>query len=499
MRTSTTVAFLKYLIVVGNGETVMNTIKQNTLEQYEDLLAGGGTAYDRVASLFDAGTFVELGRFVKKATTEFDDAPGNEFEGVVTGYGAIDGKLVFAFVQDFSRMKGAMSEAHAKKIVAVYDAAMKSGAPVIGVFDSAGAKVLEGVAALSGYGSIMKASAQASGVIPQMAIVAGTCSGSMATVASMFDVVIGTKEASLYITSPFDLKAKGVENAGSMAYAAENGAVSVVTATVEEAIATAKKLVTLFPSNSVEGTAYNEVGDSANRLISGEGALAEIVAELVDAGSAVELSKSYAPETATTIASIGGITVGVVAAGGKLTSKGAEKAAKFVSFCDSFSIPVVTLVDCEGTAACACCEKAPFASKLARLASAYAVSTTAKVTVVTGKAYGTVFTIFGSKTLGADVALATPSASISVMPTEAAVEFIYAEQIKSAADPMAEKEAVTAEWTGKVCSPVTAARNGDIDDIISADQLRMRVAAALEMLSGKATTAPYKKHGNLPL
>ena len=477
MRTSTTVAFLKYYIVVGNGETVMNTIKQNTLEQYEDLLAGGGTAYDRVASLFDAGTFVELGRFVKKATTEFDDAPGNEFEGVVTGYGAIDGKLVFAFVQDFSRMKGAMSEAHAKKIVAVYDAAMKSG----------------------GYGSIMKASAQASGVIPQIAIVAGTCSGSMATVASMFDVVIGTKDASLYITSPFALKAKGVENAGSMAYAAENGAVSVVTATVEEAIATAKKLVTLFPSNSVEGTAYNEVGDSANRLISGEGALAEIVAELVDAGSAVELTKSYAPETATTIASIGGITVGVVAAGGKLTSKGAEKAAKFVSFCDSFSIPVVTLVDCEGTAACACCEKAPFASKLARLASAYAVSTTAKVTVVTGKAYGTVFTIFGSKTLGADVALATPSASISVMPTEAAVEFIYAEQIKSAADPMAEKEAVTAEWTGKVCSPVTAARNGDIDDIISADQLRMRVAAALEMLSGKATTAPYKKHGNLPL
>lgn len=477
----------------------MNKLKQNTLEQYEDLLAGGGSAYDRVASLFDAGTFVELGRFVKKATTEFDDAPGNEFEGVVTGYGAIDGKLVFTFVQDFSRMKGAMSEAHAKKIVAVYDAAMKSGAPVIGVFDSAGAKVLEGVAALSGYGSIMKASAMASGVIPQIAIIAGTCSGSLATIASMADVTIAAKDASLYITSPCALKAKGEDKAGTIAYAAENGAVSVVTDTVDQALATAKKLVALFPSNSVEGTAYNEVGDAANRIVSGEGTLADITAELVDAGTAVELSKAYAPETATTIASIGGITVGIVAAGEKLTSKGADKAAKFVSFCDSFSIPVVTLLDCEGTAPCVCCEKAPFASKLARLASAYALSTTAKVTVVTGKAYGTVFTILGSKTLGADVALATPSACISVMPTEAAVEFIYAEQIKAADDPMAEKAAVTAEWSEKVCSPVTAARNGDIDDIIDPSELRMRVAAALEMLSGKATTAPYKKHGNLPL
>ncbi|MBQ8399326.1 MAG: carboxyl transferase [Clostridia bacterium] len=477
----------------------MNIIKQNTLEQYEELLAGGGTAYDRVANLFDAGTFVELGRFVKKATTEFDNEPGNEFEGVVTGYGAIDGKLVFAFVQDFSRMKGAMSEAHAKKIVAVYDSAMKSGAPVIGVFDSAGAKVLEGVAALSGYGSIMKAAAQASGVIPQIAVIAGTCSGSLATIASMSDVVIGAKSGSLYINSPFAQKAKGEEKAGTIEYAAENGAVSVVTETVEEALVTAKKLIVLFPSNNVEGTAYNEVADSANRLVAGEGALTEIVSELVDAGSAVEFGKEYAPDTATTVASIGGITVGVVAAGGKLTAKGAEKAAKFVSFCDSFSIPVVTLVDCEGTAACACSEKAPFSSKLARLASAYAVSTTAKVSVVTGKAYGTVFTVFGSKTLGADVAFATPNASISVMPTEAAVEFIYADQIKTAADPMAEKEAVTAEWSEKVCSPVTAARNGDLDDIIAASELRMRVAAALEMLSGKATTAPYKKHGNLPL
>lgn len=485
--------------VAENGETVMNTIKQSTLEQYEELLAGGGAAYTRITSLFDAGTFVELGRFVKKASTRFDDEAGNEFEGVVTGYGAIDGKLAFAYVQDFSRMKGAMSEAHAKKIVAVYEAALKSGAPVIGVFDSAGAKVLEGVSVLSGYGAVMKAAATASGVIPQISIISGTCSGSAATVASLADIVIGAKDSGkFYINSPFAQAAKGEKAAGTIEEAAKNGAVSLAVSNTEEAIRLAKTLVTLLPSNSVEGTAYNEVADNANRLVSGAGSVEEIVKELVDAGSALTLGGAYAGDTSTVIASIGGITAGIVGVTDKLTAKGAEKAARFVSFCDSFSIPVVTLIDCAGTAECACCEKAPFSAKLARLASAYAVSTNAKVTVIVGKAYGTVFTVLGSKTLGADVVYATPSAKISVMPEEAAVEFVYGEQIRTAADPTAEKEKFTAQWND-ISSPVNAARNGDIDDIIDATELRMRVASALEMLSGKATTAPYKKHGNLPL
>ncbi len=476
----------------------MNTVKQNTLEQYESLLASS-SAYQRLDHLFDAGTFVELGRFVKKSTTEFDEEAGNEFEGVVTGYGAIDGKLVFAYVQDFSRMKGAMSEAHAKKIVAVYEAAMKSGAPVIGVFDSAGAKILEGVSVLSGYGAVMKAVASASGVIPQIAVIAGTCSGSMATVASMMDVTIAASETGkFYVTSPFALSAKGDKKAGTIEEAAASGAISLVVKTVEEALISAKTLIGLLPSNNVEGTAYTENSDSANRAVSGEGKVSEIITELADASSAVELGKAYACETSTTVASINGITVGIVGATGVLTAAGAEKAAKFVSFCDCFNIPVVTLVDCEGTAPCIECEKAPFATKLARLANIYAVSTAAKITVITGKAYGTIFTIFGSKTLGADVVLATPTARISVMPTEAAVEFVYGDKIKAASDPMAEKSAVTAEWD-KLCSPVNAARNGDIDDIIAASELRMRVAAALEMLSGKATTDLYKKHGNLPL
>ena len=396
-------------------------------------------------------------------------------------------------------MKGAMSEAHAKKIVALYDAAIKAGAPVVGVYDSAGAKVLEGVSVLSGYGSIMKASAAASGVIPQIAVIAGPCSGSLAAIAAMADVVIASEEkGKYYVTAPVSLKSQGDKAPGSIDEAAENGAVSIAVKTEEDALACAKKLVSLFPSNNAEGTAYTETGDSVNRAISGNGGVAEILSELLDAGSVVGLGAKFACQTKTVVGSIGGITVGVVAATGKLGAKGAEKAAKFVSFCDSFNIPVVTLVDCEGTALCAECEKAPFASKLARLATVYGVSTCPKVTVITGKAYGSVFTILGSKTLGADVIYALPTAEISVMPSQAAIEFVYGEQIKAASDPGAAKADAEKEWAS-VCAPVNAARNGDIDDVIEPEELRMRVASCLEMLSGKATTAPYKKHGVLPL
>ena len=473
----------------------MNKIKQETLSEYKVLLENKGTAYDRLCLLFDEGTFVETGRFVKRATTEFDDAKGNEFEGVITGYGAVEGRLVFAYAQDFSRMKGAMSEAHAKKITAIYDAALKAGAPVVAILDSAGAKVLEGVAALAGYGAIMKASAKASGIIPQIAIVAGNCTGSLATIASMADIVIGAEESGKYfVNSPIALKAKGMENAGTIKTAAENGSITLTAACAGCAISEAKKIICLLPSNNVEGTAYTETVDDPGRAIA-----SDVAAELTDNASAVELSAAYGTDIKTVLGTVAGITVGLVSATEKLTPQGANKAAKFISFCDSFSIPVVTLVDCEGLTVSAEAEKAPFSAALARLAMAYASSTNAKVTVVTGKAYGQAFTLLGSKALGADVAFATENAVISVMPTEAAVDFVYGEQILGAEDPIAEKKAVTEEWNTKIASPVAAARNGDIDDIIATEDVRYRVASALEMLSSKATGEIYKKHGNLPL
>ena len=472
----------------------MNKIKQETLSEYKALLENKGAAYDRLCLLFDEGTFVETGRFVKCATTEFDDAKENAFEGVVTGYGAVEGRLVFAYSQDLSRMKGAMSQAHAKKIVAVYEAALKAGAPVVSILDSTGAKVLEGVGVLAGYASIMKAAAKASGVIPQIAIVAGNCTGSLATVASMADIVIGAEESGKYfVNSPIALKAKGMDNAGSVKVAAENGSIALTAACAGCAIKEAKKIVCLLPANNVEGTAYTETADDPGRSIS------DVAAELLDSQSAIELSAAYGKDVKTVIGTIAGITVGVVNANAALTPAGANKAAKFISFCDSFSIPVVTLVDCEGLTVTAEAEKAPFSAALARLAMAYASSSNAKVTVVTGKAYGQAYTLLGSKALGADIAFATENAVISVMPTEAAVDFVYGEQILNAADPIAEKKAVTEEWNTKIASPVAAARNGDIDDIIATEDVRYRVASALEMLSSKATGEIYKKHGNLPL
>lgn len=473
----------------------MNKIKQETLSEYKALLENKGTAYDRLCLLFDEGTFVETGRFVKSATTEFDDAKENAFEGVVTGYGAVEGRLVFAYAQDLSRMKGAMSQAHAKKIVAVYEAALKAGAPVVSILDSTGAKVLEGVGVLAGYASIMKAAAKASGVIPQIAIVAGNCTGSLATIASMADIVIGAEESGKYfVNSPIALKAKGMENAGSVKVAAENGSIALTAACAGCVIKEAKKIVCLLPSNNVEGTAYTETADDPGRAIA-----SDVAAELLDNQSAIELSATFGKEIKTVLGTVAGITVGVVSATEALSPAGANKAAKFISFCDSFSIPVVTLVDCEGLTVTAEAEKAPFSAALARLAMAYASSSNAKVTVVTGKAYGQAYTLLGSKALGADIAFATENAIISVMPTEAAVDFVYGEQILASADPIAEKKAVTEEWKTKIASPVAAARNGDIDDIIAKEDVRYRVASALEMLSSKATGDIYKKHGNLPL
>lgn len=472
----------------------MNKIKQETLSEYNALLSNKGGAYDRLCLLFDEGTFVETGRFVKSVTTKFDINPENAFEGVVTGYGAVEGRLVFAYAQDSSRMKGAMSEAHAKKIVSIYEMAMKAGAPVVGILDSIGAKVLEDVAVLAGYGAIMKASAKASGIIPQITVVAGNCTGSLATIAAMADISIGAEDGKYFVNSPISLKAKGMEDAGSIKTAAANGSLSLSACCTECAIKEAKKIICLLPANNVEGTAYTETKDDPGRAIA-----SDIAAELADTGSAIELGKEYGKSVTTSLATIAGITVGIVNAADKLTPKGANKAAKFISFCDSFSIPVVTLVDCEGLVVCPDAEKAPFSAALARLAAAYASSTNAKVTVVTGKAYGQAFTLLGSKALGADVALATEDAIISIMPTEAAVDFIFGEEIMASADPVAEKKAVSAEWESKMASPVSAARNGDIDDIITKADVRYRVASALEMLSSKATGEIYKKHGNLPL
>ena len=443
----------------------------------------------KIAALFDPGTFVETGAYMKR---------GDDLTGVVCGYGAVKGKLVYAFAQDSDRKKGAIDALQAEKIAKLYGMAQKNGAPVVGIFDSAGATVADGASVLSAYGKLLKVVSDASGVIPQIAIINGVCAGMAATVAAMFDVVITIKEKSeLYVNAPF-LAGKEI---GTPDYTAENGLASINAENEEDAVATAIKLVSMLPSNCEEGVAIEDITDDINRTVSVDGLCGkELITALTDAGNLVELGASYAEEMITGIAIFGGVTCGVVANNankncGVITCEGAKKAAKLISFCDSFSIPVVTLVDSVGVATDAESEGAPLAAQLGKLAMAYATADTAKIGVVCGKAYGAAFTLMGSKALGADMVLALPTSEISVMAPASAVAFLWNDQITEEIT----RADLIEKWTRECASPEAAAADGSIDDVVAPTELRQRICAAVYMLMMKNSGTPLRKHCNLPL
>lgn len=461
----------------------------------------GFCARSRIESLFDAGTFVEMGAYVRRKNNE------NEFEGVICGYGSVGGKLVFAFSQDSSRMKGAFDEMHAKKIASVYTAAVKNGAPVVGIFDSCGAIIYDGVSALAGYGLLMKCVSDASGVIPQIAVIPGVCAGSAATAAAMFDVVVTVKDkTSLYVNSPFLVGDK----TATAEYAAENGMSAITAANEAEAYANVRTLVDMLPSNNAEGVVEVETNDDLNRkvdvksIISAPGYdVKDILGLIGDGCNFTELYSEYAPELVVGLTSFGSIVCGVVAnqpkvENGTLTAKAARKAAKFVSMCDSFGIPVLTLVDSVGLDTTEASANAPYASELARLAMAYTSSENAKITVVLGKAYGAAYTLMGSKSVGADIALALDSAAISVLPPESAVAFVWNDRV-GGSDPKAAREELETQWKEMCASPVDAAEKGEIDDIIDAAELRQRICAAVSMLASKSEIYPDRRHVVFPL
>lgn len=423
----------------------------------------------KMLSLFDAGTFVEMGAYVRRTA-------GDEvYDAVLCGYGAVNGQLVFAFVQDSDKNHGALDATGAEKIERLYAQAVRSGAPVIGVFDSAGAMVTDGASALSAYGKVMKCVESASGIIPQIAYISGNCLGMAATIAAMFDVTVTVKDVSEMYVSAL------AENSVS-AYAAD---------VEEEAVVTVRTLIDLLPRNNKDNEAV-EPTDDINRAVALADDVTVLLATLADNGQTVSLYDDYAADVTTALTRMGGVTVGVICAKGKLTAKGARKAARMVSLCDSFSMPVITLVDAEGVAQEADAEQA---STYARLATAYVNATCPKITTVIGKAYGAAFTLLGSRALGADLALALPEAVISVMEPATAVAFLWNDKItheKSRAE-------VEAEWMAENASPKAAAESGDIDDIVPAEELRARLISAVYMLSECAITTPDRKHGNLPL
>ncbi|MBR2388397.1 MAG: hypothetical protein IKB02_06460 [Clostridia bacterium] len=451
-----------------------------------------GQSKERLESIFDAGTFVELGAYSRKKDAD-------EFSGVVCGYGAVCGKLVFAFSQDSSRKKGAFDEKQAKKITDLYSLALKNGAPVIGVFDSLGAVVYDGAAALAAYGKVMKCVSEASGIIPQIAVIDGMCAGSMALIASMFDFAVTIKNVSkLYVNPPFvvgdDVKESDfAAKTGTSVYCADSEA---------SAFAYVKQLIDLLPSNNAEGALVCDSADDVNRVVDFDASAYtpdELISKIADSSTSVKLYGDYCDNLNAYLATFGGILACVAASNpekkGILDAKSARVIAKLIAFCDSFNIPFVNLVDSEGLDVSLEAEYTAYSSELARLASAYATSTSAKVTVVIGKAYGAAFTLLGSKALGADIAYALDSACISVLSPEASVAFVWNDKVSTDV----KREDVEAEWKEKVASSTEALELGEIDDVIEASELRKRICAALSMLAFKADKTPARKHYNLPL
>lgn len=451
-----------------------------------------GVSKERLEMLFDIGTFVELGAYTRRPSNE------DEFESVVCGYGAVNGRLVFAFAQDSGRTKGAFGERHAKKISEMYSLAIKNGAPVVGIFDSAGAVVYDGASALAAYGKLMGCVSKASGIIPQIAIIDGVCGGSAAVVASMFDFCITVKDVSkLYINAPSVIGG----DSGKGAFAAASG-ISVLDADSEiEGFAFAKKLLSIIPQNNAEGVSFGE-SDDINREVSFDAdtyKIESLVGEITDNGEFVRIYEDYAPNLFVGFARFGGVTSGIIASerdsnGGVLDIKSARAAARMISFCDSFGVSVVTLVDSIGLDVSIEAESAAYASELAKLAFAYTSSDNAKLTVVLGKAYGAAFTLLGSKSIGADLVYALDGACISVLSPEASVAFVWNDKIGEKT-----REEVEAEWKEKCASAAEAADKGEIDDIIEPSELRKRICAALLMLAFKADGEPSRKHTVMPL
>lgn len=461
----------------------MNMTKQKSAaELRSELAAQTGKARDIVAGLFDEGTFAELGAYRRRVSDEYGN--GSDFESVITGYGAIDGRLVFAFVQDFGNRKGAMSAAHADKICELYDKALNSGAPVIGVFDSAGAPVLEGAGVLDGYSRIMKKISDAKDMIPQIALVTGICAGTAAVMANMFDFVIADEEnGSLYMKPPFLCGGKG----GDIAGAAKRGEVQITAANLGELLAKTRQFLNLIPSSADEGTVMALSDDELNRRSFNIDAvtananydMSALVKEIADDGQFFELNTAYAAEIRTGFAQINSVITGIVATSpdvndGLLTAAAADKAARFVSFCSSFSIPLLTLVDSKGIET----EEGTNPANYAALATAYATFCGNSVTAIVGKAYGAAFSLLGSKAMGTQMVIALDRALISVMDPEAAVTFALDGKFKGENDPAEARDALEAEWKATQGSPLAAAMCGAIDDIVASDELRMRIVSA---------------------
>ncbi len=481
------------------------------------------TARERLDLLLDEGSFVELDRFVTHRATDFGLAdqvvPG---DGVVTGHGRIDGRLVYVFSQDFTVFGGSLSETHAEKICKVMDLAVRNGAPVIGLNDSGGARIQEGVASLGGYADIFLRNTMASGVVPQISAILGPCAGGAVYSPAITDFIFMVRGVSyMFVTGPNVVKTVTHEEVtfedlgGADVHGEISGIAHRVASSEPECLASIRELVGFLPSNNLDDAPNRPTDDPEDRrdqslldVIPESPAspydMHEVIRAIVDHGQFFEIAEGFAGNILVGFARLGGRSVGIVAnqpavLAGVLDINSSTKAARFVRFCDAFNIPLITLVDVPGFLPGVAQEHGGIIRHGAKLLYAYCEATVPKLTVITRKAYGGAYDVMNSKHIRADLNLAWPTAEIAVMGPKGAVEILFKDEIAKAADPAAETQKKIAEYTTTFANPYKAAARGFVDDVIDPRDTRPRLIDALRVLATKRDRNPPKKHGNIPL
>jgi acetyl-CoA carboxylase carboxyltransferase component len=481
------------------------------------------TARERVELLLDKGSFVELDRFVTHRSHDFGMADQQILgDGVVTGYGTIDRRLVYVYSQDFTVFGGSLSETQAEKICKIMDLAMKNGAPVVGMNDSGGARIQEGVLSLGGYADIFLKNTLASGVVPQISMIMGPCAGGAVYSPAITDFIVMVKNTSyMFVTGPDVVKTVTHEQVsfedlgGALTHASTSGVSHFAAEGEEDAIFLVQKLLSYLPSNNMEDAPVVRSEDDPLRTDEALDALVpeepnkpydmrEVITKVVDDGEFLEVMQHWAGNILIGYARLDGRSVGIVAnqpamLAGVLDINASVKAARFVRFCDAFNIPIVTFVDVPGFLPGTAQEHAGIIRHGAKLIYAYAEATVPKLTVVVRKAYGGAYCVMSSKHMRGDINLAWPSAEIAVMGPDGAVNIIFRKEIAEAADPEETRTRLVAEYREKFANPYVAASRGFLDAVIEPHETRPRLINALEMLQNKRDVNPAKKHGNIPL
>jgi len=480
------------------------------------------TARERIDILLDEGSFEEIGMFVSHRCTDF----GMEKEqylgdGVVTGYGTVHGRLVYVFSQDFTVFGGSLSETHAEKICKIMDMAMENGAPVIGLNDSGGARIQEGVVSLGGYADIFYKNTRASGVIPQLSAIMGPCAGGAVYSPAITDFILMVEQSSyMFVTGPNVVKTvtheevTSEELGGAQTHASKSGVTHFACINEVDCINHIKKLLSYMPQNCEEDAPNYpyEMGDETrqklNTLIPENPNIPydmkEVIEQICDDHSFLEVHKEYAENIIVGFARVAGRSIGVVAnqpasMAGVLDNNSSKKGARFVRFCDAFNIPLLTLVDVPGFLPGTDQEWNGIITNGAKLLYAFCEATVPKITLITRKAYGGAYDVMNSKHIGADLNFAFPNSEIAVMGAKGAVEIIFKKEIDAAENPQQKLDEKVADYTEKFANPYGAAARGFIDEVIMPDQARKKIIKGFTMLQNKVCNMPRKKHGNIPM